>query len=313
MDELILSIDGGGTKTDVCIAGRDESGLRSVIGRARGGPANLNSLGVDAVIAELDRTIAAAAVDAGVAKRSFQHAIVGLAGGADEQRCREVQAWLKKNHCEKATVVSDAMMVLSLAEALGAKDCATVALLVGTGSVVFYRDFGSSETHRVGGWGPILGDEGGGYWIGREAIRRVLRAADDGRDADAMSQKLFDVIGTDSPRKMIAKVCQSSNRPREFASLAAIVYAAAQADDQTAMSILNDAARHIGSLVQTALSRMGNSQKPIVVACAGAVITKESVISQHVLDLLRTEGIEDVYFIDDPAAASVQLAPGTDP
>jgi N-acetylglucosamine kinase-like BadF-type ATPase len=31
---------------------------------------------------------------------------------------------------------------------------------------------------RVGGWGPYFGDEGSGFWIGREAVRAALRSID---------------------------------------------------------------------------------------------------------------------------------------
>jgi hypothetical protein len=40
---------------------------------------------------------------------------------------------------------------------------------------------------RAGGWGPVFGDEGGGFWIGREAIRCALRAKDSGEAAEFVS------------------------------------------------------------------------------------------------------------------------------
>ena len=40
---------------------------------------------------------------------------------------------------------------------------------------------------RAGGWGPVFGDEGGGFWIGREAIRCALRANDAGEAAEFVS------------------------------------------------------------------------------------------------------------------------------
>ena len=52
-----------------------------------------------------------------------------------------------------------------------------IVVIAGTGSGAAGRD-AAGRTVRVGGHGFLLGDEGGGYWIGREAVRAALRAAD---------------------------------------------------------------------------------------------------------------------------------------
>ena len=63
-----------------------------------------------------------------------------------------------------------------------------VAVVAGTGGIVVsFREalhketgakVGLEELGRCGGWGWILGDEGGGYHVGREAVRQVLDEAD---------------------------------------------------------------------------------------------------------------------------------------
>ncbi|GJN71402.1 hypothetical protein PLICBS_005467 [Purpureocillium lilacinum] len=59
---------------------------------------------------------------------------------------------------------------------------AAVVLVAGTGSVAMSyaraKDGGFARSARAGGWGYLLGDDGGGYGLGREALRRALRQAD---------------------------------------------------------------------------------------------------------------------------------------
>ena len=61
-----------------------------------------------------------------------------------------------------------------------------ILLIAGTGSIALARQSGGTMI-RAGGWGPVFGDEGGGFWIGREAIRCALRAKDAGEAAEFVS------------------------------------------------------------------------------------------------------------------------------
>ena len=64
------------------------------------------------------------------------------------------------------------------AAALGALDGRPgVLVLSGTGSIVVGHD-GRGRWERAGGFGPLLGDEGSGFWLGREWLRATVRAGD---------------------------------------------------------------------------------------------------------------------------------------
>src|ERR1700733_7704143 len=59
----------------------------------------------------------------------------------------------------------------------GAGDAPGIVVIAGTGSIAYGRNAGG-EAARAGGWGHMIGDEGSGYWIGREALAAVMRGAD---------------------------------------------------------------------------------------------------------------------------------------
>ena len=66
-------------------------------------------------------------------------------------------------------IVSDADAALEGAFAGGPG----IIIISGTGSIALGKDsFG--KVARSGGYGYLLGDEGSGFWIGREAMRRCL-------------------------------------------------------------------------------------------------------------------------------------------
>src|SRR5213078_4483038 len=76
-------------------------------------------------------------------------------------------------HRSRVLVVNDALIAL----AAGAGDDPGIVIISGTGSIVYGRNE-RVEAARAGGWGHMIGDEGSGYWIGREALAAVMRAGD---------------------------------------------------------------------------------------------------------------------------------------
>ncbi len=123
-----------------------------------------------------------------------------------------------------------------------------ILLYAGTGSVAFAINE-RNEPYQIGGWGYLLGDEGAGYWIGKEAIRHTLLEIESKKDskksllADAVSRELnaYDWDGI--------KTYVYSQERSAIAALSQIVDVCANAGDNSAIKILNNAARHLIELV----------------------------------------------------------------
>ena len=123
-----------------------------------------------------------------------------------------------------------------------------ILLYAGTGSVAFAIDE-NSEAHKIGGWGYLLGDEGAGYWIGKEAIRLSLFEIE--KKSRIKEGSLFDQILKEIQAgdwNGIKTFVYSKDRA-EIAALSKIVDRAAEAGDPEAISILKKAASHLGELV----------------------------------------------------------------
>ena len=123
-----------------------------------------------------------------------------------------------------------------------------ILLYAGTGSVA-YAINENSEVHKIGGWGYLLGDEGAGYWIGKEAIRHSLFELESINKIDqgSLSDRILKEIHADDWSGIKAFV-YSKDRA-EIAALSKIVDQAAEVGDPQAISILEKAAGHLADLV----------------------------------------------------------------
>jgi N-acetylglucosamine kinase-like BadF-type ATPase len=162
---IFLGIDGGGTSTRALAT--SETG--EVLGSGESGPSNPLTVGWEAAVAAIreaaQATNAALPVDA---------AFLGLAGvGREAGRTRMLGMLHEAPLARRMELGIDAEIALAGAHA--GKPGAIVA--AGTGAIALAKDR-EGNLHRADGWGHLLGDEGSGYWIGREALRWVCRIAD---------------------------------------------------------------------------------------------------------------------------------------
>ena len=98
----------------------------------------------------------------------------------------------------RVLVANDALIAL----VAGVGDDARRGLIAGTGSIAYGRN-AANEAARAGGWGYVLGDEGSGYWIGRQALRAVVREADGrGRDT-ALTPLVLAHFGAARPQELV--------------------------------------------------------------------------------------------------------------
>jgi N-acetylglucosamine kinase len=107
---------------------------------------------------------------------------------------------------------------------------------------------------RVGGWGPIFGDEGSGFWIGREVIQAALRAHDAAEESDFVSS-VCEVLHLNSITDVATSWKSGALTVRSVASLTALIFH--MYPSETASRILNEAAKHLNSMSKTAIALVG--------------------------------------------------------
>jgi N-acetylglucosamine kinase-like BadF-type ATPase len=137
-------------------------------------------------------------------------------------------------------IVNDALVALEA----GAPDAPGIVLIAGTGSIAYGRD-GRYRAARAGGWGYVLGDEGSGYWIGRQALRAVVRETDRRGAPTTLTPRALAHFGVQRPQDLIREIYGGGVRPSAVAGFASAVQAAFDEGDRSAVVILEAAVREL--------------------------------------------------------------------
>jgi glucosamine kinase len=241
----LIGIDGGGTRTTVALA--DARGAERV---RRVGPPGIvdprDPLATVEVLIALVRDVEeksgyeppAAALCAGLAgvghaaEREAVHAALARAGVA-----------------ERVTVVSDGQIALEGAFA----GEAGVLVVAGTGSIAYGRGR-DGRIERCGGWGMVVGDEGGAYAVGRAALVEALRGVDGRGEATSLLPAVLERLGLTAPDEIPPWAGRAEKA--DVAALASVVIAVAAAGDRVATRIMEQAARDLASHVRALVERL---------------------------------------------------------
>lgn len=137
-----------------------------------------------------------------------------------------------------------------------------IFLYAGTGSIAIHLTE-SGEIVRAGGWGYLLGDEGAGYWVGREAIRRTVAALDMKIELETFEIEILNALNVKNWDEIKAFVY--SHDRSSIAALAPRVISMAQEGIETAEDILLTAAEYLADLVQQIEIVTGKRNLPVVI------------------------------------------------
>ncbi len=178
-----------------------------------------------------------------------------------------------------------------------------VAVICGTGSVAVGSHGG--RTVQVGGWGFLLGDEGGGYWVVREALRVLLDRRDHGVAPGELGDQLLAAIGAKDLAALHRLVYQQPHRPASWARHASLVLDSA---DPAAAAIAAGAADAAASLAKAAVKEL-DSPRGLPVVLAGGLLGNDAfrhAARQAVAQALPKA--EVTVLADEPVAGAIRLA-----
>jgi len=253
---LFLGVDGGGTGCRARLA--DWAG--TVRGEGTAGPANIRISLDESIHSVLEAT--GQCLDA--AGASFADPIVAclaLAGASEPREAAAAHAAVK-SHFRHVIVTTDAHAACVGAHAGGNGGI----IIVGTGSIGWAVE--GERSIRVGGWGFPVSDEGGGAWLGCEAVRRALWAHD-GRIAFTPLLRAVAAEFDFSPHAIVAWM--GSAKPRDFARLAPYVVEHAGTGDPVAQGIMRNAGGHI-DLIAARLGDHGAARLSLMGGLAHAMV-----------------------------------------
>ncbi|HEY3340484.1 MAG TPA: BadF/BadG/BcrA/BcrD ATPase family protein [Anaerolineae bacterium] len=297
---LLLGVDSGGSKTHVALA--DQSG--HILGEGWSGCSNYQYVGEARAVAEIEAGILAAFTQSGIARRSVGYACFGIGGADTPDDLLKAQRWVSDNHwAGQSLTVNDGMLPLYSACPQGEG----VTVIAGTGAIMWARTL-DGRVARTSGWGYLLGDEGGGWNLGHEALRYVARASDGRGPATLLTERVLAHWQLQHPYDLITRLYQADITPRDIASLGRVVLECAAEGDPIALRIAQTGAEELALAAHAAMQAVG-MQPPQTLAYSGSLLIKSlfyrSLFAEACRRLIGDMGLVPV---EDPVTGAIAAA-----
>ena len=260
----VLALDGGNSKTDVALVGTDGT----LLGTARGAGVNSQQAGPDVTVRGLDELVRQVTTP----DVKVLHTVACMANAdlpeEEEELADAVRAigW-----SQTSTVVNDTFAILRA----GLRDDEArwgTAVVCGAGiNCVGVAPDGTVT--RFLALGPLTGDWGGGYGLGREVMWHAIRA-EDGRGPDtALAAQVKQFFDTDRVDEVAIGIHKGKIPETDLNGLSPILLSTSADGDEVARGIVDRLAGEIAVLAITAMRRLGLLGLATPVVLGGGVIT----------------------------------------
>lgn len=295
----VLGIDAGGSKTIALLADGDGR----ILADSRAGNANLQTEGELQVEKVLHDVIEQATRGRDLTPDAV---CLGMAGVDRDTDYRVISGIMRRlGFRAKAVIVNDALIAL----VAGAGTNPGVVIISGTGSIAY----GVSQrgvAARAGGWGPTLGDEGSGYWIGRRALEAVMRAADGRGSHTALTTLVLAHFSLARPEALVSEIYHQPEGRKAIASLAPIVDQARADGDAAAAEIMIAAADELTRAAASVIARLEMRGEQFPVMLAGSLLKHSEWLAAGVTQRMAEVAPRSTVapLLHEPAIGAVRLA-----
>jgi N-acetylglucosamine kinase-like BadF-type ATPase len=203
----------------------------------------------------------------------------------------------------RTVIVNDALIALEA----GVPGGPGAVLIAGTGSFAYGRD-DTGRAARAGGWGYVLGDEGSGYWLGRQALRVVVRASDGRGPQTDLTDAVLKHYNVPNAQGLVRKMAGAGAKPSAIADLARLVSAAAAAGDSVARRLISSAAHELSGAADSVVRRLGLERAPLFLT--GGILRHDEGLRHEVISQLavRLPDLKPELLAATPAQGAVHLA-----
>jgi glucosamine kinase len=286
----VLGVDVGGTHSRARLV---RGG--ALVADATAPSASLTAAGRESAAVALGHLLGQLALGPGSA---LDAVCVGSAGsGAKEVKDYLVELFSPLTVDGRVVVVNDARLVLAAA---GVTD--GIACVGGTGSIAVGM-LGERE-ERAGGWGYLLGDEGSGYWVVRQAVRELAARRDAHAHLGDLGEALLGATGCPDVGSLVQR-WHDQPAPGPWAALAAL---ALDCEHRWGAELAEQAGASLAVLVSHVFHRLGQPDLPVVLG--GGLLTQHQGVAgatQRAIERAMP-GAVVMVLREPPVAGAVRLA-----
>ncbi|TWU10197.1 N-acetylglucosamine kinase [Allorhodopirellula heiligendammensis] len=300
--KFLIGIDAGGSNTRVLLGEVAQDQMR-IVGSSAGPAGNPRSVGFDSAFEIIRHTVAQAFRNAGSTQVPASHACLSVAGAGRLEEQQRIFDWCRETGlAQSPVIVGDAECLLATVAQYG------VALIAGTGSMAWGRN-AAGNVARAGGQGYLFDDEGSGYWLAAQTLRRVCMAIDARAAPTSLLSAVLDHLNLASPDQLIGWCYESSDPRRQIASLAPVLFQQ-YPHDAAAQEIVHAGAQSLAQLVAAVTRQIEFSADQFTLACAGSVLLRQPVYQALLAKELDHMGVAptSVCPIEEPVRGALELA-----
>lgn len=298
----MVGVDGGGTKTEAVIIDASQR----IMGEGRAGASNPLRVGVAGAAAAIREAIDKACVAAKVRRTDLIAAEIGLAGARRLELRERMHDSLSTLGIRDLEIVTDADIAL-----YGATDGAPgLVVIAGTGSICLGIN-GRGKKSWAGGWGPVAGDEGGGAWIARRALRAVACAFDGRGPKTRLTEAACAYFHVSSADDLTTAIYAPTITNERIAGFGRDVIECALARDAVALEIIVDGGRELGLAATAVIRTLQMERERFQIAYVGGVFKASGELILEPIRELVKKIAPRAYFDPpqfSPAVAAARMA-----
>ncbi|HEX9026806.1 MAG TPA: BadF/BadG/BcrA/BcrD ATPase family protein [Clostridium sp.] len=285
--KYVIGVDGGGTKTE---ASAYDSDGKAMITSVKGFANLLNNkeIALDNIVSAIREIIDRFGTN------DLSGVYLGIAGSEVGENAKIISDKIKNELKIDSIVMNDSEIALK-AMLKGNDGILTIA---GTGSIVF--GINNNITSKCGGWGNLLGDEGSGYSIAIDSIKRMIFEEEHSIPQSELTKKIMVKLGIKSVDEITNFVYSSTKD--EIASLTPIVARLGEVGDKIAYEILINEGVELAKTVENVYKKL--KFESCSIALVGGVIREAKVVRKAFEDYLR-ENIVIENIVDEDISPTI--------
>ncbi|KAL9642241.1 hypothetical protein ABK040_007241 [Willaertia magna] len=311
LKQVTIGVDGGGTGTTIVVIDNEN---KQVLIRKNYGPCNKNSIGNDKAKKVLQEGIIDILTSIQLTIENVKAICLGLSGVDRSDDIQLVKEWmnellLENNKECKVYIFNDAIAAIC-SGTLGKLEN-SMCLIAGTGSICLGTNNNGESFIRSGGWGPLLGDKGNGYYIGSRVLTSVVRSFDGLLGKDTL---LIDLLKEKLEIKEMSELITYIYKDREWsrtAQFAPLAFEAYKKGDEVAKEIIEELINDLFDLISVTVGKLKFKEegKKFTIVFCGSILTHEDSIVASELSKKLKEAFGDLISIIekplvDPAEGS---------
>ncbi len=269
--KYLIGMDGGGTKTKCVLT---DINLNPIY-ETTGGASNFLVIGTETVSETILNLVNECVSSQKISIENIEAIVLGTTGGGRRNDAELLEKKIFEDEKRKSIPINkfrvDSDARIALEGAFSGK--AGSILIAGTGSIMFGKD-DKGEIHRVGGFGRYIGDEGSGYRIGRKGLNAIARFLDGRAKSTKIADLLDQEFSISTSEQLITEVYRNNFN---IASVAPLVFEAAESGDKIAQRILEDEADEL--LLHITAMKTKLNVEILKVSLIGSILTTPNYFS----------------------------------